>query len=172
MCYYGNMTSTKEQNINKLRAYLKTNPNTNYAQAAKAMHKTPRTIRNWCGEWNIKLPTASAAGQLSPPHASVHPRAQSQSYFSLDDLGKTIDDLNKFETFKNRLRKEIEDSRPAFGPGSAPRQAKSAEEYETLVNLDIKRAHEQAKDEMLKSVLLPLSDFLGQLLVRLFGGLK
>jgi len=159
-------------------AYLKTNPNTNYAQAAKAMHKTPRTIHNWCGEWNIKLPTASAASQPSPsydfmvPHASVHPRAQSQSYFSLDDLGKTIDDLNKFETFKNRLRKEIEDSRPAFGPGSAPRQAKSAEEYETLVNLDIKRAHEQAKDEMLKSVLLPLSDFLGQLLVRLFGGLK
>ena len=159
-------------------AYLKTNPNANCAQAAKAMHKTPRTIHNWCEEWNIKLPTASAAGQLSPsydfmvPHVPVHPRAQSQSYSWVDDLAKFIDNLNKFETFKDRLRKEVEDSRPAFGPGSAPRQAKSVEEYKMLVNLDSKRAHEQAREEMLKSVLLPLSDLLGQLLVRLFGGLK
>jgi len=162
----------KERNIDKLVTYLKNNPNTSYAQAAKAMHKSPRTIYNWCKERNTKLSTASAASRPSlsynftVPYTSVHPRAQSQSHSSSDDLDKIIDTFDKVEAFKDRVRKRVEDSRSAFGPGSSPRQAESAEEYEARLNFESERAHQRAKDEMLRSVMLPLGDYVAQLLIR------
>ena len=164
----------KERNIDKFIAYLKTNPNANYTQAVRVMHKTPRTIHNWCKELGIGLSTASAASRPSPsynftvPYTSVHPRAQSQSHSSSesDDLDKIIDTFDKVEAFKDRVRKRVEDSRSAFGPGSSPRQAESAEEYEARLNFESERAHQRAKDEMLRSVMLPLGDYVAQLLIR------
>ena len=165
----------KERNIDKFIAYLKTNPNTNYTQAARVMHKTPRTIHNWCKERSIGLSTASAASRPSPsynftvPYTSVHPRAQSQSHSSSDDLDKIIDTFDKVEAFKDRVRKRVEDSRSAFGPGSSPRQAESAEEYEPRLKLQTVHVHQRTKDEMLRSVILPLGDYVAQLLIRFLG---
>ena len=157
----------KERNIDKLVTYLKANPNATYAQAAKAMHKSHRTIYNWCKELGIKLATASAAIRPSPsydftaPRTSFTPRAQSQSYSSMGDVGKIIDTLDKVEAFKDRVRKQVEDSKPP---------AESLAVYEARLNFESERAHQQTKDEMLKSVILPLGDYFAQLLIKFLGG--
>jgi len=154
----------KERNIDKLVIYLKNNPNTNCAQAAKVMHKSPRTIYNWCKERNVGLPTASAARRPSPsydftaPRTSPTPRAQSQSHSSMDEVGKFLDNAERIETFKDRLIKDAKDR--------DPRRVESIDEYIARQEVDGEYAHRRAKDEMLKSIILPLGDYVAQRVIQ------
>ena len=164
-----NDRTKKERNIDKLVAYLKTNPNTTYAQAAKVMHKSPRTIYNWCKERDTKLSTASAASQPSPsynftvPPTPVQPRTHSQSYSSMDDISKFFDNAFRLEALKDMFQKKAEDHRPP---------AESFEMYVARRNFESECAHRQAKDEMLRSLILPLGDYIAQSLIQFFGGPK
>jgi len=60
------MEDTKRSKLDEFAAYVENNPGVSYAEAAKAMHKTSRTIRRWCEKLGIKL-TASRAGDRSTP---------------------------------------------------------------------------------------------------------
>ena len=168
-CYhkYMNDRTKKERNIDKLVAYLKTNPNTTYAQAAKVMHKSPRTIYNWCKERDTKLSTASATSQpfpsydFSAPHASFTPRTHSQTRSSTDDVGKLLDNAFRLLELTNMLQAKAEEHKPP---------PESFEMYVARRNFESERAHQQAKDEMLRSIVLPMGDYLAQLLIHLFGG--
>jgi len=168
-CYhdYMNDRTKKERNIDRLVAYLKTNPNTTYAQAAKVMHKSPRTIYNWCKERDTKLSTSSATSQPFPsynftvPPTPVQPRTRSQTHSSMDDVGRALDNAFRLLELKDMLQANAEAHNPP---------PESFEMYQARLNFESKRAHRQAKDKMLESIMLPMGDYLAQLLIQLFGG--
>ena len=94
--------SKKEQILDKFTAYVESNPNTSYDDAAKAMHRSLKTIYRWCKKLGIRLSTPEADDRLG----ATLPSTTKEEEESLDELDRIVDEINRH---KAHLQKRIDE---------------------------------------------------------------
>jgi len=104
-------TKSKQQILDEFAVYAKNNPGVSYAEAAKAMHRTSRTIHNWCKELGIKLTTSRtrrASYQSITMLPSIAEEEEDQAMLELDRAAEEVK-KGKLRTQKriDELRKRI-----------------------------------------------------------------
>ena len=83
-------------------------------------------------------------------------KTQPQPHSSLDDIGKLVKVMDALE---ERVVARMSTQSPG---GGISYQASNVEEYEKMLDIEYKRSGRQARDEMVKSVISPLKDYLFQ----------
>jgi len=95
---------------------------------------------------------------------------QQQMNYLLDALVKakellnpsSTDNFGKFMSVLDAIEKRVTDRSPAPNSGNTSYQAKNVDEYREIKKIDYEESGNQARNEMMKSIISPLKDFLFQ----------
>jgi len=85
------MGSIKKEVLDKFVAYVENNPGASYDEAAKAMHKTPRTIHRWCEKLGIEMTASRAGDRPTSPLGSTGEEEEEVP----DDLDEAANNANE-----------------------------------------------------------------------------
>ena len=103
--------------------------------------------------FNWEITSMNKVAEVQRNLAAAEAKTQSPPQSPLDDLSKMVPIMDAIE-------KRVASRMPPPSPGGISYQAKNAEEYEKMLDIEYKHSGRQARDEMLKSVLIPLRDYL------------
>jgi len=141
------------------------------AERAKANVETTEEAYDYRTKTNLLKSQEDYEKALSRTNpAGEQPPQQQMNYF-MDTLLKakglfnpsSLDDVSKTMTFIDAVAKWTTDRRPAQGSGdSIIYQPHSVEEYREIKKIDYEESGKHARNEMMKSVINPLKDFLFQ----------
>ena len=123
----------------------------NKAAADEAIKRVKEQTSSAKQRLDWEMANMNKVAELQRSLAAAKAKTQSQPHSLLDDLVKLVTIVNALEEWIN-----------APSPSRISYQPKNAEEYKEMIDIEYRCSGRQARDEMIKSVISSLEDYLFQ----------
>ena len=103
-------TKSKKEILDEFADYVENNPGASYAEAAKAMQRSSRTIHRWCDGLGIKLTTPLAGDRSTPTFGFTGEEEEILSKLNetINKASKNMNDTQERMLHKNKQIAELE----------------------------------------------------------------